>query len=269
MQSRLLFGFVFSMLLTSLQLFSITDVELNSLIAKIQKKELITISSEVLTEEQASRLAEALLQAPSYFSEFAFVDISKASQGTAVIIEFALKNPNLDTLDLSGSFIGDAAMNAIISHIKGDSLSFDTSVLRTHSGISKLILSRAQSTEENWFNLAKAFKENKEARTIVLCGICNESNELFCNQNINTFLELSFSKTKKLNLDLSDCGFADENTVQKLRNKCIRSVNLTYSTELPNKQEAEPLKVRSPNQQGPNVFTFMHALMNQFIQAPK
>lgn len=269
MQSRLFFGLSFSMLLTSLKLFSITDASLDSLLEKIQKKEVITISSEVLTQEQALRLAHALLEAPSHFSEFAFVDISKLSEGTAGIIEFALKNPSLATLDLSGSFIDDASMNAIISHIKGDSLAFDTAALRAHSGISKLVLSKAQSTEENWFKLAKALRENKESRTIALCGISNESNELFCNKDMNTFLEQSFSKTKKLNLDLSNCGFTNEDTVQKLREKSYRSVTITYSFELPKKQDEETLTVSFQSEQGPNVLTIIYGLVNQFMQGPR
>lgn len=228
MQSRRFFGFLFLLLLTSTQLFSITDQKLRTYLKSIgDNDEEVAIDGETLTFDQAMLLSGALTAANSNFSAFSFTNMASTSEGTVLVISGVLKNPNISTLDLSGSFLDEDAMEEISSIIKGGPTSFAI------SGITELKLSGAQSKEENWLKFIKALKINKHQRSVDLCGIKDESNNTVTNDLFTIELEKSFSQAKNLALDLSDCGFVDEDKITRLKENSLRSVTLTYKVKKP------------------------------------
>jgi hypothetical protein len=186
------------------------------------------ITKASLTETQANTLIAALMAAGNHFVSFKFSHIKKISHNTHGVIAAIGASTKIRKLDLSGTYLSDLSMNALIQ------LLTEAGAARNH-GVNPLnivVLNEAKASTDNWVKFFQSLEKNHKIRELSVRDLRDESGEPIEDERVFDALEQSLGSVKQLNLDVSSCGFLKGHDIEQLQGNCQDLVTLTCDGEV-------------------------------------
>lgn len=186
----------------------------------------ISFKKPAFSAEQIKKLSKSLSNCSDYLSELNIIELQKFSKDTDKLFNELKNNTTIYTLNLTGSYVNDNAMDALIGLL-------DKSDTSNKSMIENLIVDGVIASPQAWIKFADAAKSFK-LRKLSMQGLRDSS---YCENleyrslaidSISESFIFSLNEKRNFELDLSGNHMINKDYISMLKEATLNSVIIIF-----------------------------------------